>query len=124
MGADRGAEAFQSQFAELFEDETFAYAEVGNRVRYQDLFRLRMGAERRRMMWAQCKRRRCFAKHELMNPSPTFCTSLIEFFSVTALTKLSSVNPSSFAAKKFAAAIDAQSCPIKTDIWPNNNFRG
>ena len=47
MGADRGAEAFQSQFAELFEDETFAYAEVGNRVRYQDLFRLRMGAEPR-----------------------------------------------------------------------------
>jgi len=94
MGADRGAEAFQSQFAELFEDETFAYAEVGNRVRYQDLFRLRMGAERRRMMWAQCRKNRraacnrpatdCYSverrrrqKHEMADPSPPSLSLLV-----------------------------------------------
>ena len=55
MRANRVTEAFQSQFAELFEDETFAYAEVGNCVRYQDLFRPRMGAEPRSQLNCRSK---------------------------------------------------------------------
>jgi hypothetical protein len=53
--ANRVTEAFQSQFAEFFEGETFAYAEVGNCVRYQDLFRLRMGAEPRSQLNCRSK---------------------------------------------------------------------
>jgi hypothetical protein len=39
------AEAFERNFAELFEEEAFAYAEIGNCVRHQNLFRLRVSAE-------------------------------------------------------------------------------
>lgn len=45
MGTDRLTETFQDNFAEVFELESFADAQLSNRIRYQDLFRLRVGAE-------------------------------------------------------------------------------
>ena len=45
MGADWGTEAFEGNFAEVFERKSFADAQFGDRVRNQDLFRLRVGAE-------------------------------------------------------------------------------
>ena len=44
MSAHRVTEAFQSDFAQVFELESFTEAQLGNRVRYQDLFRLRVSA--------------------------------------------------------------------------------
>ena len=45
MGADWGTEAFEDHFAQVFEEESFANAQLGNCARYQDLFRLRVAAE-------------------------------------------------------------------------------
>src|SRR5216117_2040657 len=45
MGADRISEAFKENLAHVFEQESFADAQLGNGVRYQDLFRLRVGAK-------------------------------------------------------------------------------
>ena len=47
VGTDWVTEAFESNFAEVFEAESFANAQFGNRVRNQDLFRLRVTAEPR-----------------------------------------------------------------------------
>ena len=47
MCADWLAEALKDDFAKLFEKKAFAYTQVGNRVRYQNLFRLRVSAETR-----------------------------------------------------------------------------
>ena len=45
MGADWVTEAFEDDFAQVFEQKSFADAQLGNRVRHKDLFRLRVGAE-------------------------------------------------------------------------------
>jgi hypothetical protein len=45
MGADWSTEAFKDNFAQVFEQESLADAQFCNRVRDQDLFRLRVGAE-------------------------------------------------------------------------------
>ena len=45
VGADWITEAFEDHFAHVFEQQSFADAEVGNCIRYQNLFRLRMSAE-------------------------------------------------------------------------------
>ena len=45
MGANWLAEAFYGDFAQVFEDESLAEAELGNRICHYDLFRLRVGAE-------------------------------------------------------------------------------
>ena len=45
MGADWVIETFEINFAEFFEQESFAYAQIGNCVRHYNLFRLRVGAE-------------------------------------------------------------------------------
>lgn len=47
VSADWLAKAFEGDFAELLEEEAFAYAQVGNCIRYQNLFRLRVGAQTR-----------------------------------------------------------------------------
>jgi len=44
MGADRVAEAFEDNFAQVFKLEAFAEAQLGDRVRHKDLFRLRVSA--------------------------------------------------------------------------------
>ena len=44
MSADRVTEAFQGKFAQVFELESFTEAQLGNRVRHKDLFRLRVSA--------------------------------------------------------------------------------
>ena len=44
MGADWITEAFQGNFAQVFEQKTLAEAQLGDRIRYQDLFRLRVSA--------------------------------------------------------------------------------
>ena len=46
MGANWLAEAFYGDFAQVFEDESLAEAELGNGTRYQDLFRLRVAQSR------------------------------------------------------------------------------
>jgi hypothetical protein len=45
VGADWVPEAFEDNFAEVLEAESFANAQLRYRVRHQDLFRLRVGAE-------------------------------------------------------------------------------
>src|SRR3982751_5215548 len=45
MGADWIPEAFKDNFALVFEQESFADAQLGNRIRYQDLFCSRVSAE-------------------------------------------------------------------------------
>src|SRR5438876_9001454 len=47
MGADGCTETFKAHFAEVFEEKSLAKAQLGDCVRYQDLFRLRVGAEPR-----------------------------------------------------------------------------
>jgi hypothetical protein len=44
MGTDRVTKAFEGNFAKVFEQESLAEAQLGDRVRYQDLFRLRVSA--------------------------------------------------------------------------------
>jgi len=44
MGADRATEALKRNLADVFELEAFAEAQLGDCVRYQDLFRLRVSA--------------------------------------------------------------------------------
>ena len=45
MGADWGTEAFEGHFADVLERKSFADAQLGDCVRNQDLFRLRVSAE-------------------------------------------------------------------------------
>ena len=45
MGADWVTEAFEDNFAQVLEEESFAKAQLGSCVRYQDLFRSRVVAE-------------------------------------------------------------------------------
>lgn len=45
MGANWLAEAFYGDFAQVFEDESLAEAELGNRICHYDLFGLRVSAE-------------------------------------------------------------------------------
>jgi hypothetical protein len=45
MSTDWVTEASEWNFAQVFEQKSFADAQLGNRVCHQDLFRLRVGAE-------------------------------------------------------------------------------
>src|SRR6266550_1577443 len=45
MSADWGTEAFEGHFADVLERKPFANAQLGNCVRNEDLFRLRVCAE-------------------------------------------------------------------------------
>ena len=45
MSAHRAIEAFEHNFPKVLKWESFAQAQFGNHVRYQDLFRQRVGAQ-------------------------------------------------------------------------------
>jgi hypothetical protein len=47
VGTDWRAETFEDNFADVIKGQSFAYAQVGNRVRYENLFWLRVSAESR-----------------------------------------------------------------------------
>src|SRR5262245_6984528 len=47
MGAHRGIEAFEFHFTGVLEQESFPEAELRDRIRDEDLFRLRVGAKSR-----------------------------------------------------------------------------